>query len=182
MHAPKLHLHSMLVHSVLAFVPIAVIAFALGAAGVALGPFDRVVWLFVVRASFVVVLIMGVLATATGVLERRHLYVTWHRTHTAKLVLALAMLALAALGVSGLAALVPGGPPSVLAALAGLVPVGAALAVLGLKMTLGRMSFAATSYVPDLEQRPPVDVLAAAAARLAEPPDLIDPMEEGVTS
>jgi hypothetical protein len=71
---------------------------------------------------------------------------------------------------------------AVLAALAGLVPVAVALAVLGLKMTLGRMSLAATSYVPDLEQQPPVDVLAAAAARLAEPPDLIDPMEEVVTS
>lgn len=182
MHAPKLHLHSMLVHSVLAFVLLAAVAFAFAAAGVVVGGFDRAVWLFVVRAAIVVVLVVGVLATVTGVLERRHLYVTWHRTHTAKLWLALAMLALAALGVSGLAVLVPGGPPSVLAALAGLVPVGAALAVLGLKMTLGRASLAATSYVPDLDHVPPVDVLAAAAARLAEPPDLIDPMEEVVTS
>jgi hypothetical protein len=172
----------MLVHSVLAFVPVAVVAFGLGAAGVALGPFDRAVWRFVVGASLVVVLAVGILATVTGVLERRHLYVTWHRTHTAKLCLALAMLALSALGIGAFAGLVPGGPVAVLAALAGLVPVAVALAVLGLKMTLGRQSFAATSYVPDLEQQPPVDVLAAAAARLAEPADLIDPMEEVVTS
>jgi hypothetical protein len=182
MHGPKLHLHSMLVHAVLAFVPIAAIAFALGAADVVLGPFDRAVWRFVVRASLVVVLVVGILATATGVLERRHLYVTWHRTHTLKLWLALAMLVLAAAGVGALAGLVPGGPPSVLAAVAGLVPVAAALAVLGLKMTLGRQSFAATSYRPDLEQEPPVDVLAATAARLAEPAELIDPMEEVLTS
>jgi hypothetical protein len=182
MHGPKLHLHSMLVHSVLAFVPVAAVAFALGAAGVALGPFDRAVWLFVVRASLVVVLLVGVLATVTGVLERRHLYVTWHRTHTAKLWLAFAMLGLSAVGVGAFAGIVPGGPPAVLAALAGLVPVAAALAVLGLKMTLGRASLAATSYLPDLDHVPPVDVLAAAAARLAEPPDLIDPMEEVVTS
>jgi hypothetical protein len=182
MHGPKLHLHSMLVHSVLAFVPVAAMAFVLGAAGVALGPFDGVVWRFLIGASLVVVLFGGVLATVTGVLERRHLYVTWHRTHALKLGLALAMVALAVLGVGAFAGLVPGGPPSVLGALAGLVPVAAALAVLGLKMTLGRMSFAATSYVPDLEQRPPVDVLAATAARLAEPADIIDPMEEVVNS
>lgn len=182
MHAPKLHLHSMLVHSVLAFVPLAAVAAALATGDAALGPFGPAVWRFLARASLVVVLAVGVLATVSGVLERRHLYVTWHRTHTLKLWLALALAALAALALRAIAAPGAAGSASVPLLLAGLVAVGAALAVLGLKMTLGRMSLAATSYVPDLEQEPPVDVLAATAARLAEPPDLIDPMEEGVTS
>jgi hypothetical protein len=75
-----------------------------------------------------------------------------------------------------------GGPPIAAVAIAALVPVAAALAALGLKMTLGRQSLAATSYRPDLAQEPPVDILAATAARLAEPPDQIDPMEEGLPS
>jgi len=182
MHAPKLHLHSMLVHSVLAFVPIAAVAFALAGGEATIGPFGPDVWRFLLRASLAVVLLAGILATVTGVLERRHLYVTWHPTHTRKLWLALALVALSALALGALAAAGPGGAPLVLAALAGLVLAAAGLAVLGLKMTLGRMSLAATSYVPDLEQEPPVDVLAATAARLAEPPDLIDPMEEELPS
>ena len=175
MHGPKLHLHSMLVHSVLAFVPLAAITFVLAASDAAVGPFDPGVWRFVVRASLLVVLAVGALATLTGVLERRHLYATWHRTHTLKLWLAVALVALAAWIFVGP---IPGNPALAAAALGGLVAVAAALTVLGLKMTLGRQSFAATSYRPDLAQQPPVDVLAAVAARLAEPPDLIDPMEE----
>ena len=175
MHGPKLHLHSMLVHPVLACAPLAALAFVLAGSDVAIGPFDTAVWRLVARASLLVVLVVGALATVSGVLERRHLYVTWHRTHTLKLWLALALVALAA-GV--LAGPIPGGPLVVAAAIGGILVAAGALAVLGLKMTLGRASFAATSYVPDLEQQPPVDVLAATAARIAAPPDLIDPMEE----
>jgi hypothetical protein len=172
----------MLVHSVLAFVPVAAVAFALAAGDVALGPFGPAVWRWLASTGLVAVLVVGLFATVTGVLERRHLYVTWHRTHTLKLWLALALVALAAAAAGAMTGSIDGGAAAVAWALAGLVAAGAALAVLGLKMTLGRMSFASTSYVPDLEQQPPVDVLAAAAARLAEAADLIDPMEEGLTS
>jgi len=182
MHAPKLHLHSMLVHSVLGFVPLAALAFVLDGSDVVVGSFDAAVWRFLVRASLLVVLAVGVLATVTGVLERRHLYVTWHRTHTLKLWLGVALAALAALALAALVGPPSGGPPIAAVAIAALVPVAAALAALGLKMTLGRQSLAATSYRPDLAQEPPVDILAATAARLAEPPDLIDPMEEVLPS
>jgi hypothetical protein len=180
MHGPKLHLHSMLVHAVLAFVPAAAAAYALATGGAALGPFGPAVWRFLARASLFVVAAVGALATLSGVLERRRLYVTWHRTHTLKLWLGLAMVALAAVAAGADLGRLPGGQRAAAAALAGLLATGAAQAVLGLKMTLGRMSLAATSYVPDLEQRPPVDVLAATAARLAEPAEVIDPMEEVV--
>ena len=182
MHAPKLHLHSMLVHSVVAFAPLAAAAQLLAASDARLGAFDGTVWRFVVRVSLLVVLTVGALATVSGVLERRHLYVTWHRTHALKLWLALALVAMAAWELAALAG--PDAPsPAVGAAVVGgnLLLTGA-LSALGLKMTLGRQSFAATSYRPDLAQEPPVDVLVATAARLAEPPDLIDPMEEVVTS
>jgi len=179
MHARGLHLHSMVVHAVLAFTVVAAAAFALAAAGVEVGQFDRRVWRFLLSVSLVVVLLTGSLATVTGILERRHLYVTWHRTHRLKLWLGFTMVTLAALAVGALAGVVPGGPPAVLAALAGLVPAAAAQSALGLKMTLGRQSLAGTSYRPDALQDERVDIVAAAAAELGKPADVIDVMGEG---
>jgi hypothetical protein len=54
------------------------------------------------------------------------------------------------------------------------------LAAYGVKMTLGRQSLARTSYVPDLRRDPPVDVLAVNAARMTEPPDVVDILEESI--
>jgi len=174
MHGRTLHLHSMLVHSVLAFVPLAALAFVLAENNVQLGSFGTALWRFLAWISLIVVLAVGVLATVSGILERRHLYVTWHRTHTWKLWLGLALVGLAAFAAAMLAGALPLPPAAGWVALGSLVLVAGALTALGLKMSLGRQSLGRTSYRPDVMQTPPIDILAATAARLAEPPDVID--------
>jgi hypothetical protein len=180
MHEKKLHLHSMLVHPVLALVPVAAVAFVLAGTGSRIGSFGPGVWRFLVTASLALVLLLGLLATASGVLERGHMYATWHLTHKLKLTLSLVLVALAA---TGLALLVAGdqavilSPAGVMIVILGPI-VAFFLSALGLKMTLGRQSLARTSYVPDLFQQPPVDIVALTAAGMAEPPDFIDVMGE----
>jgi|WetSurMetagenome_2_1015567.scaffolds.fasta_scaffold62548_2 hypothetical protein len=181
MHARKLHLHSMMVHAVLAAVPLAAAAFVLEAADVTLGSFGPDVWRFLVRAALLVTLLVALPSTLSGVFERGHVYVTWHRTHKLKLALSLVLVALVA---AELAALLGGAAAGRLAAIAivgGNTVVAALLSFYGLRMTLGRQSLARTSYGPDLLREPPVDVLAINADTVAEPPDLIDILQEMTT-
>jgi hypothetical protein len=180
MHAKKLHLHSMLVHAVLALVPLAALTYLAEAFGVRVGSFGAEVWHFVTRAALVVVLLTALPATASGILERRHSYVTWHATHKVKMAASVALVGLVAVELVVLARGV--GAELVLGVMVvGFNPLAALLlGAYGLKMTLGRQSLAATSYRPDLLMEPPIDVLAATAARLAEPADLIDVLGEGI--
>ena len=178
MHARKLHLHSMLVHALLALVPVAAAAFLLEAAGVTIGRFGPELWRFLLVLALGLVLLLALPVTLSGILERRHLYVTWHRTHRLKLVLSAALVAL----VAGELRWLLGGSAEGLVGGAAVVVVNTVIAgllsALGLKMTLGRQSFAATSYRPDLFSDRPVDALALAAAHLSEPADVIDVMGE----
>ncbi len=181
MHERTLHLHSMLVHAVIAPVPVAAVAFVLASGGVRLGGFATEAWRFLVGASLAVVLVVALPATVSGVLERGHHYATWHRTHRLKLVISLVLVAMVAGEIVGML----GGAawPALDSPLGALVVVGNpivafALSALGLKMSLGRQTLSRTSYTPDLQQSPPVDVLAANAVALGEPPDLIDVLRE----
>jgi hypothetical protein len=179
MHEKKVHLHSMLVHPVLALVPVAAVAFVLAGTGSRIASLGPEVWRFLATASLVLVLVVGLLATASGVFERGHIYATWHTTHKLKLTLSLVLV------VSTAASLVAsaGGdagifsPAGVMIVVVGPI-VAFFLSALGLKMTLGRQSFARTSYLPDLFQQPPVDIVAVTAAAMAEPADVIDVMGE----
>ncbi len=178
MHGRKLHLHSMLVHAVLAAVPLAAFAFILEAAGATVGRFGPDVWRFLMRAALVVTLLAALPSTLSGVLERRHMYVTWHRTHKLKLALSLALLVLVAAELGAVLGGDGAGPLAGVAIVVGNTVVAALLSVFGLKMTLGRQSLARTSYLPDLLQTPPIDVLALAAQHQAEAADIIDVMGE----
>ncbi|MGE5236728.1 MAG: hypothetical protein ACM3O7_10290 [Acidobacteriota bacterium] len=180
MHARKLHLHSMVVHSILALVPVAAVAFLLEAAAVRIGSFGIEVWHLLVRVSLVIVLLAALPATLSGILERRHLYVTWHRTHKVKMI---ASLALVTLLIVELGALLGGAgqSPAIGLMIVVLNPLTVGvLSAYGLKMSLGRQSLAATSYRPALFGEPPVDILAVTARRLGEPADVIDVLEEGM--
>ena len=178
MHTTKLHLHSMLVHAVLAAVPLAAAAFVLETAGITIGGFGVDVWHFLMRAALVVTLVVALPSMLSGVLERGHMYVTWHRTHKLKLALSITLLVLVAAELGAVLGHDGAGPLAGVAIVVGNTVVAAALSVYGLKMTLGRQSLARTSYQPDLLQVPPIDVLEAAARHLGEPADIIDVMGE----
>ena len=52
------------------------------------------------------------------------------------------------------------------------------LGALGFKISLGRQSIGKTSYVPDMFRSPPIDIIDANAAELADLPRTIDPSSE----
>lgn len=174
----RIHLHSMLVHSVIAFAVLALGAFALEQTGTAWGRLGPELWSFLVRASLLGVLLLSVPAIVSGIADRNHTYATWHPSHRAKLVLSLLLVAMSG---AELVALLLGADASTRWIAAGAIAnvlLALALASYGLRITLGRQALARTSYLPDLRKVPPVDILEAVAAVTAENARLIDPSEE----
>lgn len=177
----RLHLHSMLVHSVLALLPLAAVAFVVVSAHVRVAGLEVDVWRFLLRAALVLALLAALPSTVSGILERSHMYVRWHRTHRLKLIFSLALIGIV---VAELAILVGEGGSEVIGSPVGVMVVAVntivalALGALGLKMSLGRQAMARTSYQPDLLKAPPVDVLAVNAELQDEPADLIDILQE----
>ena len=179
----ELHLHSMVVHAVIAFAVVAAAAFALDAAGGTFAGVAPGTWALLWRGSLALVLLCALPAALTGVTERNHMYANWHGSHRAKLALSAALVALAAWELAA-ALSARGHAPAVRSALGIAVVAGNPLACLalsfyGLRISLGRQAVARTSYVPDMMKDPPVDVLASAAAHVAERARVIEVMEEG---
>jgi hypothetical protein len=180
-HQP-VHLHSMLVHAVIACAPLAAVSYVLDASAVTLAGIDPGVWRLLLWVSLVGMLASALPATLTGISERNHLYANWPPSHRAKLVLSLVLVVM----VSGeIAALWLGaGSHAVvswlgLAIVVGNFAVAVALSYYGLRITLGRQGVSSTSYVSDMDREPPVDILDVVAERAHEPAKLIDVQKEG---
>ena len=171
----------MVVHAVIALATVAAVAFVFDSAGVTVGPVAPTTWGFLWRAALTGLLLTGLPATLTGVLERGHMYVNWHPSHRAKLLLSLAILVMTA---AELATAAGTRGPAVLgswlgvAVVAGNPAVCLGLSFYGLRITLGRQAIASTSYIPDMHREPPVDILVATAARVAERAKVLEVMEE----
>ena len=179
----EIHLHSMVVHAVIALVAVAAAAFALDAAGAVVAGVAPGTWTFLWKAGVALVFLAALPATLTGITERRHMYVNWHLSHKAKLLLSLLLVTLTAAELAVAARFggraVAIGSPLGLAVVAGNPAVCLALSFYGLRISLGRQAVARASYVPDMLKDPPVDVLASAAAHVAERARVIEVMGEG---
>jgi hypothetical protein len=173
----------MMVHGVVAFAPLAALALILEATGSTVGPAGPEVWALLLRGSLGAMLVLAVPSTISGITERNHMYAVWPPSHRAKLALSLALVLLVAgelLCITGAAE-----PPAVFSWFGLAVVVGNCLVVFclsyfGLKITLGRQAFGRTSYLPDMDWEPPIDILACVADYSGDPPKLIDVREEGV--
>lgn len=181
-HRP-VHLHSMLVHGVVAFAPLAAAAYLLEAGSVVVAGIGPEVWAFLLRGSLVAMLVLALPSALTGIFERNHMYVNWPPSHRVKLVLSVVLVVLT---VVELAALLgrPADPIRVGSWLAAAIVVGNCAAVLGLsayglRISLGRQSLAPTSYRPDMDLDPPVDIVERIAELAVEEPRLIDVRGEG---
>ena len=177
----ELHLHSMVVHAVIALALVAALAFVLEGTGAAVCSVASGTWAFLSRAALVGLLLTALPATLTGITERHHMYVNWHPSHRAKLVLSLLLLGLVVAEVAALA--VANGATSLtswlgLAVVVGNPVVCLGLSFYGLRITLGRQAIARTSYVPDGLRQPPVDVLASAAEHVADRARVVEVLEE----
>ena len=172
----------MLVHAVIAFAPLAAVSFVLDASATTIGGIDSGVWRFLLWVALVGMLVVALPATFTGIIERNHMYANWPSSHRAKLILSLVLVVLVAgeivalasgTGARGLGSLLG------LAIVVGNCVVALALSYFGLRITLGRQGLGSTSYVPDMDREPPVDILEAVAEKAAEPPKVIDVQKEG---
>ena len=180
-HQP-VHLHSMLVHAVIAFAPLAAVSFVLDSSAATVGDIDADVWRLLLWVALVGMLSIALPATVTGISERNHMYANWPPSHRAKLVLSLVLVVMVA---GEIVALWSGaGEYGVvswlgLAIVVGNCAVAAALSYYGLRITLGRQGFGSTSYVSDMDRDPPVDILDVVAEHAREAPKLIDVQKEG---
>lgn len=179
-HRP-LHIHSMLVHAVVAFAPLAAACYVFQAGDATVFSIGPEVWGFLLRASLVGILLLALPATLTGISERNHMYANWPRSHRAKLVLSLALMVMVSVELIGLG--YSTGAHRFFSWLALAIVVGNCalvfgLSYFGLKITLGRQAFARTSYQPDMDWEPPLNILECVADFAADPPKLIDVREE----
>ena len=174
----RIHLHSILVHSVIALAGVAAASMALELAGASFGRLGSELWSFLLETSLVGLLLLSVPAIVTGIADRDHAYATWHPSHRAKLVLSVLLVAAVALELTVVFLGSDSVPGWLGAGVAANVALVIALAAYGLRITLGRQALARTSYVPDMNRVPPVDILEAVAAAAAESARLIDPSEE----
>jgi len=171
----------MLVHAVIGLAPLAAAAFVLEALSATVAGIDPAAWSLLLRGSLLGMLVIALPSLWTGIAERNHMYVNWPPSHRIKLALSLVLVLLLALELGGIAA--SDGPLRLgswlgLAIVAGNGVVVFLLSAFGLRITLGRQSFGRTSYVPDMDFDPPMDILECVADFAGEPPKLIDVREE----
>ena len=179
-HRP-LHLHSMLVHAVIAFAPLAAVCFLLRATGATVFSIGPDVWGFLLWASLIGMLVLALPVIITGTSERNHHYANWLPSHRIKLGLSLLLVVLVALELIGLGSSSSG--PRLRSWLAFAVVLGNCgvvfgLSYYGLRVTLGRQALSKTSYKPDMDWDPPMDILSCVADFAADPPKLIDVQRE----
>lgn len=171
----------MLVHAVVAFAPLAAISFGLEATALTFGPIAPQAWGFLLRGALMGIFILALPATVSGITERNHMYTNWPPSHRAKLALSVLLVIMVA---GELLALRSPGIALEIGSLLGVFiifgncAVVFALSFFGLKITLGRQSFGKTSYVPDLDWDPPLDILSCVADFSDDAPKLIDVQKE----
>lgn len=179
-HTP-VHLHSIMVHGVIAFAPLAALSLVLESTGTTVGPAGPAVWALLLRGSLLGMLVLAIPSTISGILERNHMYAGWPTSHLAKLALSVALVVLVGgelMVVIGAAGSTPVASLCGLAIIVGNCAVVFGLSFFGLKITLGRQGLGGTSYLPDMDHDPPIDILAVVGDYAGEPPKLIDVQEE----
>lgn len=179
-HHP-LHLHSMLVHGAIAFAPLAAGAYVLEAASMSLFGIDPGVWAFLLRLSLLAILALSLPSIATGISERNRMFVNWPPSHRAKLALSIILVVLVSCEIAALVVFKVA--PTVgswlgLAVIVGNCSVVFLLSYYGLRITLGRQAFVQTSYQPDMDFDPPMNILDCVADFASDAPKLIDVREE----
>jgi hypothetical protein len=180
-HKP-VHLHSMLVHAVIAFAPLAAVSYLLDFSAINIGGIEPGVWRLLLWLSLGGILVTAIPATLTGISERNHMYANWPPSHRAKLVLSVVLVVLVTAELIGLRSGSGGGGPWSWLGLAIVFAnnaVAFALSFYGLRITLGRQGLGSTSYVSDMDRDPPVDILDVVAEHAHEPAKIIDVLQEG---
>ena len=171
----------MLVHAAIAMAPLAAAAFVFEASSATVFGIGPAVWAFLFRGSLIGIVLLSFPSILTGIAERNHMYVNWPPSHRIKLVLSIVLVVLVGFEL----AVVFGSDTPLqlrswlaLAVVVGNCAVVLALSAFGLRITLGRQSLARTSYQPDMDFDPPINILDCVSEFAEDPPKLIDVREE----
>lgn len=181
MNNRKLHLHSMMVHVIAALAPLAAVAYIFLKQGVVFLSFDEKTWTFLVVLSVILSFLTTLPSILSGVFERGHIYVRWHPSHQAKMLLSLLLTAML---VVELVMFAKGGLADEMFSLTGILVIFGnnivtfLLCKYGLKISLGRQSLEKTSYTSELSGQQPVDILVTAGELKKEPPKYLDLLTE----
>jgi len=172
----------MMVHAVIALAPLAAVTMILESYSVTLAGVGPAAWALLFRGSLVGMLLIALPSIVTGISERNHMYVNWPPSHRIKLALSVALVMM--VGYELVAVCSSNGSLRIasalgLAVIAGNSAVVFSLSAYGLRITLGRQSLARTSYKPDMDFDPPINILDCVAEFADVPPKLIDVREEG---
>ena len=171
----------MMVHTVAALAPLAAVAYIFMKQGVAFLSFDNNTWSFLVVLSVIISLLTALPSVMTGIFERGHIYVRWHASHQAKLLLSLLYILML---VVELIMIATGGLAAEMFSLTGILIIfgnniiAFLLCKYGLKISMGRQSLEKTSYEPDRLRQDAVDILSINAELKNEPPKYLDLLTE----
>jgi hypothetical protein len=171
----------MLVHAVIALAPVAAGSMVLESTTTTVLGIGPEVWALLFRGSLLGMLVIALPSIVTGFTERNHMYVNWPPSHRIKLALSCVLVLLVGcelVAVMGSESPVELGSWLAAAVVMGNCAVVFALSAYGLRITLGRQSLARTSYQPDMDFDPPINILDCVAEFADDPPKLIDVREE----
>ena len=181
MSKQKIHLHSMMVHSIAALAPLAAVAYIFLKLQVSFLSIDGKSWAFLVVLSTILIFLITLPSILSGIFERNHAYAKWHSTHKIKLwlsaafvgILIVELLLLSGGGING-----PLFSPLGILIIFGNNIVTFYLCKYGLKITLGRQSIGRALHEPDLFKKEPVDILVMAGELKKEEPKYLDLLKE----
>ena len=177
----KLHLHSMMVHSIAALALLAAVTFIFLKLEIGFFSFGQATWHFLTIFSLIAIFLILFPSILSGIFERGHVYAKWHTTHKIKLILSLILLIFL---VIQLVLLTQDGMKGALFSALGVLIIfgnniiSFLLCGYGLKITLGRQSLSKTSYIPDLFKKEPVDILVSAGKHRKEEAKYLDLLTE----
>lgn len=173
------HIHSILVHPVIAFALMASLSRYCYVNNISFLMMRNKEWYFLELFSLFLLFIISIPATLSGVFEISKMYARWHNSHKIKLILSLSLILLSCFR---LIILFLGDVSAFLnvSIYSLLIVIVFFLSYYGLKITLGRQSLGKTSYEPDFfKKNAPVDILKEAEVYVMEKPKRVDIFDLG---
>jgi len=168
------HFHSIIVHVTTAFALLAAISFYCWSMDITFLMMKASEWRLLTLISLFVLFLTSFPAAVSGVFETNKMYPVWHKTHKIKLTLSVLIFVLSLIEIVAILKLYDG-------VLLGLSVyfinniIVLMLSYYGLKITLGRQSFAKTSYTPDFfNKEKPYDILDEVRGYIKEKPKRVD--------
>jgi len=178
MFEKKLHLHSMIVHAIIALGPLAALALIFRLNDVTLGFMSAEAWNIIEKASIIMIFLISLPSLVTGIGDRNKMYGKWHSTHIIKLWFTIFLIVSTAVEILAWGCTADS---SAFHMVYGALVIGAnnlfiaVLSMFGLKITMGRQSLEGTSYVPDLFNKTARrDVLEEVRVYMKEKAKLVD--------